>query len=112
MTPTMDDILLAVERVTGVKPSQIKSNSVEYNAHRARLLTYFVASECFDIGATTIAKATDRTVNAVRRSVGRMRNTTLVSPESVDQVEEAVEWISKARAQGAIPINTREKADA
>jgi chromosomal replication initiation ATPase DnaA len=94
---TINDILLAIQNIKRVGVREIRSPSREIEVRDARLLFYFVASQCFAKPTVWIAKAVNRSSATVGEAVLRMKRTTAFPPELIDAVEDEVEKIVKAR---------------
>lgn len=97
MTPTMDDILLAVQRVKRIGVLDIKGSLGAPHVREARLLAYFVASQCFNKSYAVIGKSVGRCESTVAEAVKRMTRQTRFHPELVDAVEDEVARIAQAR---------------
>jgi hypothetical protein len=106
MTATLNDILLAVQTIRGVGARDIRGVSREWRVKEARLLFYFVASQCFAKPYAWIAKAVNRSGDTVGEAVRRMTKETAFPPELVDAVEDEVARIVKAR-QGQKSLELR-----
>jgi len=94
---TLDDILLAVQRVTRIGVRDIKGDGQSANVREARLLFYFVAHQCFGRLTSEIAKKAERHKDTVRQQVALLRKTPRFSTDIVDAVEYEVEKIVAAR---------------
>ena len=94
---TLNDILLAIQNVRRVGVREIRSASREPDVRDARLLFYFVASQCFAKPNAWIAKAVNRSGDTVGEAIRRMTKETAFAPELVDAVEEEVDKIVAAR---------------
>jgi chromosomal replication initiation ATPase DnaA len=97
MTPTMDDILLAVQRVKRVGVLDIKGSLGAPHVREARLLAYFVASQCFNKSHVVIGKAVNRSEATVGEAIRRLTRQTRFHPELVDAVEDEVSRILEAK---------------
>jgi hypothetical protein len=94
---TLDDILLAVQRVTRTGVRDIKGDGQSANVRDARLLFYFVAHQCFEKLSANIAKKVERHKDTVRQQVAMMLKTPRFSTDLIDAVEYEVEKIVAAR---------------
>jgi hypothetical protein len=94
---TLDDILLAVQRVTRIGVRDLRGDGQSANVREARLLFYFVAHQCFGKISANIAKTVQRHKDTVRQQVALMLKTPRFSTELVDAVEYEVEKIVAAR---------------
>lgn len=105
MTPhvSIDDILLAVQRVTKTGVREIKNERTP-RARRVRMLFYFVASQCFDKSHADIALAVGRKPKTVQGMVREMRGYTRFDPELIDQIEEEAEAIYRGRLRSATEL--------
>jgi hypothetical protein len=96
-TPTIPDILLAVQRVTRIEARDIRSAAIALPIREARMLAIFVASQCFNIGATEIANGLNLNWRTVSRAIAHLKSATRIAPELVDKVEDEVEVILAAK---------------
>jgi orotate phosphoribosyltransferase-like protein len=92
-TPTIPDILIAVERVTHVGAREIRSAAIALHIRESRMLAIFVASQCFNIGATEIANGLNLNWRTVTRAIAHLKSATRINPDLVDKVEDEVESI-------------------
>jgi len=99
MTPTIPDILIAVERVTHVGSREIRSAAIALPIREARMLAIFVASQCFNIGAADIANGLTLNCRTVSRALAHLKSATRIDPDLVDKVEDEVESILAAKRQ-------------
>jgi orotate phosphoribosyltransferase-like protein len=96
-TPSLPDILQAVQRITGVTARDIRSAAIALHIRESRMLAIFVASQCFNIGATEIANGLNLNWRTVSRAIAHLKSATRIAPELVDKVEEEVESILDAK---------------
>jgi DNA-directed RNA polymerase subunit F len=96
-TPTIPDILIAVERVTHVGARDIRSAAIALHIREARMLAIFVASQCFNIGSTEIAHGLNLNWRTVSRAIAHLKSATRIDPDLVDKVEEEVDSILAAK---------------
>jgi hypothetical protein len=94
---TINDVLLAVQTIRGIGAREIRGPSRDERVREARLLFYFVASQCFAKPTVWIAKAVNRSSATVGEAILRMKRTTAFPPELIDAVEDEVEKIVAAR---------------
>lgn len=103
---TIDDVLFAVQRVTHIGVRDLKGRGQSANVREARLLAYFVATQCFNISCAAVAKAVNRDSSTVAGMVRRMVQVTRFDPQLIDRGEEAAVAIAavalRARSMEAV----------
>jgi len=97
---SINDILLAVQRVTRVGVRDLKFDGQSPHIREARVLVYFVASQCFDKSFSEIAEAMGRDRTTVAGTIKKRLHCTRFDPALIDQVEDAAEAIADARLAG------------
>ena len=97
MTVTTQDVLQAVELVTGVCQPEIKSDSRCRASRRARLLVYFVSNQCFNESQSEVARVMGKSQSTVNNVMTRLLSETVLDPELVDRVEATAELIAASR---------------
>lgn len=107
MTPTMSDILFAVQRITGVTIAEMRSDRQSENVMTARKLVYFVANQCFSLSHRDIGCALNGHHGSVGNMIRKLTEETGVDPELVDKVEDEVERILAGRAQTSRQVGMR-----
>ena len=96
----MADVLMAVQAITKVGVGELRGDSRLTHVNRARMLVYFVASQCFGLSTPLIAKGTGRDAGTIRNAIERLTAKTLFDPALVDRVEDAAINIAEARLAG------------
>lgn len=97
---TIDDILLAVQRITHIGVRDIKGRGRTANVREARLLAYFVSSQCFSYSFAAIARRIGRDHTTVSAMVKKLVASRRFDPSLIDRVEDAATVIAAARREG------------
>ena len=107
MTPrvSLEDILLAIQRVKRIGVRDLKGRGQHANVRQARLLFHFVASQCFGFTSTEIAQVIGRDKTTVSDVVKKLCAETRVSPNLVDQVEDLAVAMREQRLSSATSLS-------
>jgi chromosomal replication initiation ATPase DnaA len=97
---TIDDVLQAVQNVTRIGVRDLKGSGQFRHLSDARVLVYFVATQCFGLPLKVVAYACDRDCTTVGDMVRKAVAVTRFDPELVDRVEEAALGMAQARLSG------------
>ena len=99
---SINDVLLAVQRVTHVGVRDVKGRGQSVNVREARLLAYFVASQCFSYSFAAIARRIGRDHTTVSATVKKFVASRRFDPGLIDHVEDAAVVIAAARREGRV----------
>lgn len=103
MSPvTINDILLAVQKITRVGIRDLKGDGMFPHIRAARGLACYVAADCFDKSADAIGKVLGRDPKSVRDVLDRRRRKAILDPDLIDRVEVEALTIASARIAGHI----------
>jgi hypothetical protein len=103
MSPvTINDILLAVQKVTRVGIRDLKGDGQFPHIRAARGLACFVAADCFNKSTEAIGRVLGRDAKSVRDVLMRRRRCAILDPDLIDRVEVEALTIASARIAGHI----------